>query len=364
MEENCRLADAIEAANTDAVTGGCPAGHGADVIALSADITLDAPLPQIKTVIRVEGAGFTISGNDKYRIFFIDGGNLTLNELTLTKGFTDWGGAINNERGSVSISNSAFSDNSAVAGGAIYNSGELSISNSVFTDNSARTDGGAIFNQRELSIIKSTFNNNSASNAGDKGSGGAIYHAFFSAELSIESSAFTDNWARLNGGAIYSGGEIAIKNSVFTDNRARENGGGLHLGHSANTLTHLTVVHNAAFVRGGGIYVPPLGANRAVNLRNSIVALNDPVDCHGKLNQDIGNLIQDGSCFSKQGGSPALDSIVIPEDGSPAYYPLMVGSPAIDAAHPAYCSETDQIGTKRPQGGACDIGAIEYVLFK
>ena len=59
-----------------------------------------------------------------------------------------------------------------------------------------------------------------------------------------------------------------------------------------------------------------------------------------------------------------LGDLVIPEDGSPVLYPLEEGSPAIDAAHPAYCRKTDQIGTERPQGGACDILAIEYVLVQ
>ena len=57
-----------------------------------------------------------------------------------------------------------------------------------------------------------------------------------------------------------------------------------------------------------------------------------------------------------------LGDLVEPEVGSPAYLPFLEGSAAIDAAHPAYCRKTDQIGTERPQGGACDILAIEYVL--
>ena len=56
-----------------------------------------------------------------------------------------------------------------------------------------------------------------------------------------------------------------------------------------------------------------------------------------------------------------LGELVEPEDGSPAYFPLLAGSPAIDAADDGYCPATDQIGTVRPQGGGCDIGAIEYV---
>jgi hypothetical protein len=45
--------------------------------------------------------------------------------------------------------------------------------------------------------------------------------------------------------------------------------------------------------------------------------------------------------------------------GSPAYYPLRDRSPAVDYADPEFCLDTDQVGTARPQGGGCDIGAIE-----
>ena len=45
--------------------------------------------------------------------------------------------------------------------------------------------------------------------------------------------------------------------------------------------------------------------------------------------------------------------------GSPAYFPLLAGSLAIDAADAKYCPDTDQAGNSRPVGEACDIGAFE-----
>ena len=41
LDETCTLSDAIRAANADEARGECPAGDGADLITLSADITLE-----------------------------------------------------------------------------------------------------------------------------------------------------------------------------------------------------------------------------------------------------------------------------------------------------------------------------------
>ena len=155
--DSCTLADAITAANTDEAAGECPAGDGADIISLSGDITLRAELPAITSKITIEGNGYTISGDNRYRIFYNDGSALTINDLTMTKGYVEGelitnadeslkntpvnpiGGAIINWQGTLNISDSAFSDNLAEEdGGVIYNQGgELNINSSVFSDNLA-----------------------------------------------------------------------------------------------------------------------------------------------------------------------------------------------------------------------------------
>ena len=154
LSSRCTLADAIIAANRDRAEGDCPAGRGADIITLSQDITLDDSLPKITSDIAIEGNGYTISGGNRWQIFYIDGGALTINDLTMTKGRVEdellasivSGGTIFNDEGTLSITNSVFSGNSARYGGAIANWGELSISDSSFSDNSADSLGGAISN--------------------------------------------------------------------------------------------------------------------------------------------------------------------------------------------------------------------------
>jgi len=379
LNSRCSLADAILAANSDRAQGGCPAGNGADTIILSRDITLDGGLPKITSDITIQGGGYTISGDNQYRIFFNEGGTLIIHDLVMIKGsaesegglitnsdgslkadtanpvggaIANWGtliissssfsnnsahwggGAIYNEYdGEVSISNSTFSDNSASAGGALFNWGELSISNSTFSDNSAGA-GGALLNWGELSISSSTFSDNSAAAFG----GGAIVNEL-DGELSISSSTFSDNsadWA--GGGAIYNNaeGELSISNSSFSGNSADEDGSAIYNNADRGELS----ISNSIIAGGGG---------------------NTACDSTVRLKQNINNLIEDGSCSPAFRGDPGLGALVVPTDGSPAYYPLLAWSRAIDAADDAYCSETDQTGTARPQGAACDIGAYEYV---
>ena len=420
LSSRCTLADAIIAANSDRVEGDCPAGRGADTITLTRDITLDGGLPKITSDIIIEGNGYTISGDNRWRIFYNEGGALTIHDLTMTKGRIEGvlisnadgtlksttanpiGGAIVNRAGTLAITNSAFSSNSAGAGGAIYNNGELSISDSAFSHNSAEY-GGAIYNSNgTLTINDSSFNGNSADSAGGailhrEGTLGITNSAFSdnSAGLSwggaienrgllhIHSSAFSGNSAGLWGGAIFNhGGTLTISDSAFSDNSAEgggaiENGGWLSIVNSAfsgNSADYWGgAIRNVGEVRirsssfshnssdkGGAIYSWEIGRLRIIN---SIIAGIGGDACYSdnRLKQNISNFIQDGSCSPAFEGDPKLGELVEPEDGSPAYFPLLEGSRAIDAADDDYCPETDQIGTDRPQGAGCDIGAFEYI---
>ena len=368
LSSRCTLADAIIAANLDRAEGDCPTGRGADTITLTRDITLDGGLPKITSDITIEGGGYTISGDNRWRIFYNDGGALTINDLTMTKGRAEGalisnadgalkattanpiGGAIVNWQGALSIANSAFSDNSAeYYGGAIYNrEGKLSIIDSSFSGNSANGGGGAIVNSGELSISDSTFSSNDS--AGD----GAIFN---SGELSISDSNFSGNSAEQHGGAIYSWGDLSIVNSTFSDNSADWSGGAIFNHSGILGIANSTFSDNLAGQDGAIRNV----RNGELSIVNSIIAGNNST-CYSSngLTQNIGNFIQDGSCSPALRGDPMLGELVELEDGSPAYFPLLAGSPAIDAADDAHCPATDQIGAARPQGAGCDIGAIEY----
>ena len=164
------------------------------------------------------------------------------------------------------------------------------------------------------------------------------------------------------GGGIYVGfrSQAEITNSTFYYNQAYYGGAvGTDYtseGPKSTTVTNSTMINNIA-TYGQSIFAHEGDPN--FNLRNSIlssfVTRGGSTNCHGRLNQNVSNLIADGSC------SPAIDGdpMLAERTESPAHFPPLDGSPALDAADPRFCPDIDQIGTARPQGGGCDIGAIE-----
>jgi CSLREA domain-containing protein len=180
---DCTLREAINAAN---------AISGADTITFDAGytITLGSQLPVVNTYITITGSGAAntiIQASDcnpitlkdssnadcaaaAYRVFqVISGGNLTLDSLTVRHGneMIFSGGGIYNNNGTLTVTNSTLSGNSANYGGGIYNLGTLTITNSAFSGNSASDYGGGVINDvRTLTIINSTFSGNSASYGG------------------------------------------------------------------------------------------------------------------------------------------------------------------------------------------------------
>ncbi len=322
----CALADAITAANTDAPAGACFAGSGHDIITLDKNHNLRASLPPITSEITIEGNGHNISGAIKYRIFDVAGGKLTLRNVTLRQGNGVDGGAVRlRENATLVAENVSFTRNLATNGAAIAtlsNSSRATIRNSIFDGNRAESWGGAIRVQR-----------------------GAV---------AITGSHFTKNQAQAFGGAINSEyGSLEVSNSSLTRNKAAA-GGAVHVDFGRATLTHLTMLDNEADqLNGDAIY----SYEAKIVLRNSIIDSSSEVadDCDGLASTSSHNINPDGSCGAKPSDDPRLGKLT----GSPGYYPLLDGSPAVDAADPQFCSDVDQIGTPRPQGGGCDIGAIE-----
>jgi hypothetical protein len=161
-------------------------------VSANGTITLLSALPDLENngtlTITGNGAANTIiSGNDTVRVFSsLENAVVTLENLTLTDGEANRGGALFAYFSTVRLNNSVIRDNHApLQGGAIYNQmGSLTVTNSVFTGNIADAAAGAIFNTGTLTIYNSTISGNSGA-----GSGG-VYNA---GSMTIHNSILANN---------------------------------------------------------------------------------------------------------------------------------------------------------------------------
>jgi CSLREA domain-containing protein len=413
-DSECSLREAIIAANNDADYNGCASsGYGADTITFDANytITLGSQLPAVTTDITITGNGsansivqasacnpVTLPGGctpAAYRVFEVGAtGDLTLDSLTVRHGKTTSGGGIYNS-GTLTVTNSTFSGNSAFYGGGIYNNiGTLTVTNSTFSGNFAIYGGGIYNNIDILAITNSTFSGNSATygggihnrgtltatsstfsdNSANEGGGGGIDN--YNGTLTITNSTFSDNSTKIGGG-IYNYGVASVTNSTFSGNSAPTAGGGIFSMGSSSQLavTNSTLSGNSSSA-GAGIHV---GGN-ILYLKNNILANNSSgADCNMVYTYlaayYTNNLIE----INTGCGTPAITADpglgALADNGGPTMtFALLSGSPAIDAGDDATCAAAvgsptygaggfDQRSVTRPQGATCDIGAFESKTY-
>lgn len=260
---NCSLAEAIVNANDDATTHpDCAAGSGPDTIilpkgthALTAAFTDYAGatgLPVIASDITIAGNRAKIARSKKapaFRLMAVaDSGKLTLNEVALSGGSADIGGAILNY-GGLEINDSTISGNTAAKGGAIYSrrsTAQVVIHGSGITRNQAAV-GGAIFSYQYLIIADSTLSGNTASSEG-----GAI--ANYDGYLRLDHSTISKNRAdRAAAGIDNVYGTAKIFNSVITGNSAMY-GGGIENYGSGSTIGKLYIYDTMLAKNGAAVY--------------------------------------------------------------------------------------------------------------
>jgi predicted outer membrane repeat protein len=367
-------ATASSSASTITLTSGCTYTFSAP------NNTTDGgnALPVITGNVTVDGNGAvldrsTASGIPDFRFFDVQSGaSLAINDLTLSNGVVNnglGGGAIYNQtNASLSINGSTFTGNSSPAttgtsGGAIDNSGTLTVTTSSFSDNSAM-EGGAIFNQGVANVSTTTFSGNTALVYG----GGALLGA--AGSMTIFADTFTGNTGP-DGGAIDNDtSALSIDDSTFSGNTAGSNGGGAIANFGGPiTISQSTLADNSS----------PYGAN-LLNYTNSMLSLSMSIVADGiggpncdqaaPITDNGYNLDSGSSCgFSSSKGSlsntePSLDPLA--SNGGPTQtMALPAGSPALDViptTAPGCTGTTDQRGVSRPQGSGCDVGAYELIV--
>jgi len=292
LDGRCSLIEAIINANGDAAThADCAAGSGADTIVLpkgSQSLTSSYTDYAGATGLPVITSEITIAGNRTkialaktaapFRVLAVAAsGNLTLNDVTISGGAADKGGAILNY-GTLTINDSIISGNTASArGGAIYSrdaSAHVVINDSRLTGNQA-ANGGAIFSYQYVLIADSLLSGNTAS-----GEGGAI--ANYDGYLRIDHSTISKNRAtRAAAGIDNVYGTAKIFDSIITGNSAMY-GGGIENYADSTTVSKLYIYHSTVSKNGAGVYAGGIAnINGYLKLADSTVSGNKANDRGG-----------------------------------------------------------------------------------
>lgn len=260
--------------------------------------------------------------------------------------------------------------------------GDLTVTDSVVTGNHpGSSPGGGIlisFDQDEptdqpvVTITTSTISGNSRTGAGGGVSAEVLENTDSPppAQILINRSTITGNSASgvpdSQGGGVYAEtGQVRIDNSTITQNSAEAAGGGVYtLAHDVH-LRHATITENSAGGVGRNV-----ATNAALHTFASIIAFGPGLsgDCGIELLTHSGgyNLAGDDTCSLAGTGdvSNAGDPLLGPlaNNGGPTMTMLPEVASQVRGLVPAAACTVlaiDQRGTARPQGAACEAGAVE-----
>lgn len=271
-------------------------------------------------------------------------GSATLIDVTVENNVADnTGGGIRIlTGGSLNMTGGGLMGNTATRGGGLYTRGPADLDEVSITSNTATSLGGGIYARDVMQVSRSTISGNQADN------GAALFTLFAAASANpvelrnVTLSANTSTTgAALYEAAVYSFSALRLENSTLVDN-------------SPNGVTKASGTDSWAMI-------------------NTIIsgsAEADCVDAVTPLNDNISNLIEDGSCATGAvglvTGSPALGPLAMNGGPTLTHQPL-TGSPVVDSGNNVSCPTPDQTGMPRPVDGdadgdnECDIGAVEFV---
>jgi hypothetical protein len=338
-----------------AITAVNSAGEGTHVIDMTADVTLTGSLPPFANseaeAILLDGNGHILDGAGLYSLIQVmPGVTLNIQDITLTNGLNDYGGAITNN-GTVNLSNSTVADNTAMEGGGIWNGdgATLVVSGSTISGNTATSSfGGGIANYGTAELVNSTISGNRAFNAG-------------------------------GGMANLGRAEATLHNITLSDNEAGQHGGGYAaLGESASTFHRLLIAGNRTTDGGAGQEVvreapATLAANNHTLFGHSGLTLAQALSGVSPGTTD--------RTATSDGTHPTtlpdiLEPLLAGNGGPTPTHALVGGSPALDSAPNTACAAppvggVDQRraarnldGDGQPTDSDCDSGAFEYGLSR
>ena len=249
------------------------------------------------------------------RIFDIEGGNVTIDGLTITGGnaYGDiiqigWGGGIWAASGTLTVNQSTISGNTADQGGGIATGSftTLTVNQSTISGNTVDYKGGGIrASGGTLTVDQSTISGNTS------GWGGGIWAA--SGTLTVIYSTISGNTAVLEPGVIYgpgggiflNGGTLTVNQSTISGNTAAQ-GGGIATGFFTTLTVNQSLIFGNSAVNyfGGGIdaYGSTLTVNQSLIFGNSAVQDGGGISAHDGSTLTVNYSLISGNSAVQGGG--------------------------------------------------------------
>ncbi|WP_417389050.1 choice-of-anchor Q domain-containing protein [Gimesia sp.] len=257
-DENLSLTGDLDITDSTGSLSIIGAGSGQTIINAAG---LDDRVFDIRSGADLTLQGITVTGGNV--IGGSGGGIRNVGTLTLINSLVDGnaaeidgGGILNGElglQGTLILTNSDVTNNSAVDGGGIFNNDQsvITIVDSEISGNTASSDGGGIFNdlQATVDILRSSVSGNTSTE-----DGGGIYNNDL-ASVTITDSKVNNNTADQGGGIFNEeAASLTIARTTVTGNTATQDGGGIYNDEGEVSLNQVSLLLNTAAFDGGGLY--------------------------------------------------------------------------------------------------------------
>jgi predicted outer membrane repeat protein len=276
----------------------------------------------------------------------------------------DGGALYADEDGDITVIDSTVDGSTADGpGGAIFTlDGDVTVVNSTVNGNRADDRGGAISGEADVTIINSTI----ARNAAVAHVGGGVWAR---GDLYVANSTISDNYAEAVGGGVFGAGTVGLVRSTILDNDAPV---AANVGAGERLDAFGSIIGPAKLDPTGGQSQPTdrncqvpgsrsFGYNFVTDASCGLNAATDVVDAKGAMLGELALIGGLGETRQPQPGSPVVDRIPAADCNFAPLGDALEGEQHLEGvvADRVALAAMDQRGVQRPQGPACDVGAVE-----